>query len=788
MLSQKSTMAAPRRGVVNLEAFSLEESRPQTPQGASFYGSNHDDSKNKKQRIEGVGAATHTSHQVENQSADDLRRDGHLAISHPTPEGRMVVWQGSENASFPVDGSHEICTYQACGMLKSEVLESLTQERARVAELDGQVKALTQERSHADKEAMALRRRVVVLEGEVAALGARFSSAQERLAGQLAREEEALKARALREEELRAEVQQAVRAARAAEVAKDAAVAALEKQRAESALREAELTQALAKQRAQVEELSAQLADARAGERDGAAMAEVEVEGARAEADGLMAVVEEQRGALEETQARIAQLEAENAELAAAAHTRASDNSQLARADLVIKELRDELAAGAVELQSYRKLAQEHANVLLLREQLGAAEASVARLERDMRDAAAAQEELVSLRAACQGWADAVRPFATIKGPEELARMVAELQREALLAKAQLGEHQADKVRLEAALEEAHVAVRALEERVAACAATAAESAAAATRLEQKAKMLTIERDGLKQILHNYDEEMAMRGRSALRGTPGTNAVAAAQEGIASTSQMHERERQLQASLAASEDQVRVLEEQVRSLQETASGLRESVLATKGQLEKSQQRNAALEREAQLLAKEVALLEAKVGRGDFNKSTTKVLHLALNPESKIALGAAQEVQALQAKVSQLEAALVSQKGAPVSEAVASGDEATLWKQKAAELEKQKIRYMQVFSSKITSFREACCLLFGYKVDMGERVEGTSTRTTFALRSVYADSDREVLHFWSLPGKDRELEMQAATFINRYRSIPAFTANLTMELFNKHTLG
>eukprot|EP00898_Chlorokybus_atmophyticus_P004995 jgi/Chlat1/5497/Chrsp360S00405 len=213
-----------------------------------------------------------------------------------------------------------------------------------------------------------------------------------------------------------------------------------------------------------------------------------------------------------------------------------------------------------------------------------------------------------------------------------------------------------------------------------------------------------------------------------------------------------------------------------------------------------------LEKEVTSLGKQVALLESRVGRGNHNPGTTKVLQLSRNPDKDTA--AQSELEQLRARVQQLEAQL-----AGTGESGAGGSAAGLQKRvdelekKVKDIDKQKARYMQVFSDKITSFREACCLLFGYTMEMGDRVVmrgnvgggGGAFVNTFTLCSISAEGSHETLSYQGSPGKALEfvptdysqrpeVMRQVATFINRCNSIPAFTANLTVELFSKYTIS
>jgi mitotic spindle assembly checkpoint protein MAD1 len=70
-------------------------------------------------------------------------------------------------------------------------------------------------------------------------------------------------------------------------------------------------------------------------------------------------------------------------------------------------------------------------------------------------------------------------------------------------------------------------------------------------------------------------------------------------------------------------------------------------------------------------------------------------------------------------------------------------------------------------------------------------------TRFTLQSIYAQSDDEKLEFEYESGNTSILNNEYASqgdiakqieiFIRKFNSIPAFTANLTMESFNRRTL-
>ena len=134
-------------------------------------------------------------------------------------------------------------------------------------------------------------------------------------------------------------------------------------------------------------------------------------------------------------------------------------------------------------------------------------------------------------------------------------------------------------------------------------------------------------------------------------------------------------------------------------------------------------------------------------------------------------------------------------------------ELTVARRRVADLEKREQRYMAMFKKQIWNFREAVYLIFGYKVDMGEdKATGMPTAT---LRSKFAAREDELITIRVEPAKvgatgaagggkvdllptpyaeTPEVKLMVDTFVGRCRSVPAFVANLTMELFNKQTLA
>jgi mitotic spindle assembly checkpoint protein MAD1 len=320
------------------------------------------------------------------------------------------------------------------------------------------------------------------------------------------------------------------------------------------------------------------------------------------------------------------------------------------------------------------------------------------------------------------------------------------------------------------------------------------------------------------------------------------------------------RQTELEASLQRAHERCAALEQELSAAATTTAAARDAVAEHARVAAEAGAAAAEAQRTGAALERVVSALEARVGRGEYNPAETKILHFRANPAALANESAAErelltlkgECEALRETVNQLLVAQQQQQqqwqdqawgGTPVagggvdSAAAAAATpgpsatpggptftplrggfamtpgpsvaeaELTVMRRRVADLEKREQRYMTVFKQKISTFREACYLIFGYKVDMGE--DKSTGQPTFTLRSMYAARDDDALVMRVEPGKvgatgassggkvellptpytsHPEVKMMVDTFIGRCRSVPGFVANLTMELFNTQTLA
>lgn len=353
--------------------------------------------------------------------------------------------------------------------------------------------------------------------------------------------------------------------------------------------------------------------------------------------------------------------------------------------------------------------------------------------------------------------------------------------------------------------------VSALERRcadaeAAAAAARTAEAAGATAlkRCERKAGLLLKERDGLQAIIKSYEDETIGLGDGG--GTPSSVLLQQLKEAEAALTEVRAHLHAAEHDLNAETKTTTQLREDLEHERRTRADLDESV--------------QALQKELDMARREVDVYAARVGRGEFDPTKTKVLHFVHNPEAQTHKSETdKEIELLRAENDELRAQLKNPLLTPlntpggdpaegmsapstvgrddaVSTAVAAA-EATILKRRVADLEKRENRYKSIFKEKITAFREACTYLFGYRIEMAIENENTD----FVIRSIFSTdhTNDEDIRFRYRAGEgvelvpfdyssNRELELNVKTFIHQFKCIPAFTANLTIESFNKTTVS
>ncbi|XP_027915682.1 mitotic spindle checkpoint protein MAD1 isoform X6 [Vigna unguiculata] len=442
--------------------------------------------------------------------------------------------------------------------------------------------------------------------------------------------------------------------------------------------------------------------------------------------------------------------------------------------NVLVKHLQQELRNYESEVREARKLRSSHENIDLLKEKLIEEKSHRERAESELSKLQDIQLNMKKLEDQISSWRMMITDIPGVTCFEDLPVKFAALQKEVIYSTQKEGEITARLKQMEVALDAIEIGKKNAE----------AEAALA----KEKAEVLISEIKRIELMLAVVTEE-----RDKLRNGASKNVET-----------LDASKNEPESFLTKKDDCIKELESTLHDQRLINSRQLEEIKLLNEKLHSEARRVKSLERESDRLRSEISLLEAKLGHGDFSAANTKVLRmvntLTVDNEAKQTIEALQtELQKTKDKLKAVEE-LKSQsgEGGKLVDSYIS-DKMLKLKEQIATLEKREERYKTVFADRISVFRRACCELFGYKIVMDEhhRPNGIPV-TRFTLQSIYAQSDDEKLefeyesgntnilanHYTSLPEVSRQVEI----FIRKMNSIPAFTANITVESFNKRTLS
>ncbi|XP_071796580.1 mitotic spindle assembly checkpoint protein MAD1-like [Asterias amurensis] len=331
-------------------------------------------------------------------------------------------------------------------------------------------------------------------------------------------------------------------------------------------------------------------------------------------------------------------------------------------------------------------------------------------------------------------------------------------------------------------------------------------------RLQRRLLLLTKERDGMRQILNSYDQEVSSMGYEP---------------------QCNSRLRQAEANLQTCHRQIEILEHDIKAATEEAGKFRLENKQLDAKLSHVQNelalakstppipaltlRGAADGEEVETLKKRIEeleeetrnlsekndaldmMLEHRALKGDYDPLQTKIITLSQNPASLARQRRAEELdrlkeenETLRQRVQVLEEGgasddvtqLVTEK---MKESTSKEAEDLKKELSASELRNQRLK--EVFQKKIQEFREACYRLTGYQVNI-------STDNQYRLMSMYAERPSDVILFQATQtGEMQLLENDFSStltdyidsFLRQQDSIPAFLSSVTLDLYSRQTM-
>ncbi|CAI9765284.1 unnamed protein product [Fraxinus pennsylvanica] len=687
------------------------------------------------------------------------------------------VVESSHDHSTPTSTDQMLCTYQCRQMVKSEFLDALSSAEKQACDYQSKVEALSDDFSKAEAERKKFRDQFFNAEQELAAAKGREQMLQQQLRKEVDFSQEQLKKQIQSYSELEIKLRNEIDLRKKAE--SSAAIAEEKASVLEGNLNT--LSESIEREKSRLEN---ELAEMRSGsklsiDRISADLERMECKAKNAEKES--ALLKEQ---LEELKGRLNECMQEKFEVEKRLSRFTSAETPSKDADLLVKHLQEELRSYECEVREASKIISSHEKIELLKEKLLEEKGRRERAESDLHKLSDIQLRLKELEDELSTWKSMIKDIPGVSRADDLPLKFGALQKEVYDSMMKAGEVEARLKQVEVALDTTFLDKENAETEAALAKERAESSRSEIKRLELMIASLTEERDSLK---HAVGE---MKGCKSLDG---------GKELVNGTIV-----QQLESSLAKKESFIRELESNLSEQRETNRCQLDEIKLLSESLNNEAKRIKMLERESDRLRSEIAILESKLGHGDFSSANTKVLRmvntLAVENEAKQTIEALQnELQNMKEKLQAVEdlKKQSSDSGTLVDSFIAG--KIKQLKEQIATLEKREERYKTVFADRISVFRRACCELFGYKIVMDDhqRSDGIPV-TRFTLHSIYAQSDNEKLEFEYESGNMNflaneyashpELSRQVEVFIRKMNSIPAFTANLTVESFNKRTLS
>lgn len=247
------------------------------------------------------------------------------------------------------------------------------------------------------------------------------------------------------------------------------------------------------------------------------------------------------------------------------------------------------------------------------------------------------------------------------------------------------------------------------------------------------------------------------------------------------------------------------LSKDILNLSKTTDTTNENALKLKVSQAEQALENIKLEAQEEInkLGQEVVALEHKVGRGEFNIKTTRVLEMRDNPISQDYAIRSETLNALKEENRLLLEKLKNgggnasssdsaQTGLPQQTMLNLSKEKETLERQLSDKDKRMLRLKNIFSDKAVEFREAIYSLLGYKVQFlpNGRVRLNSAYHTppdgggILFQSNDNDQGTMKVEDGSLEGIEDLLKF----WVNERESIPCFMANLCLELWDASKRG
>ncbi|PKA65043.1 hypothetical protein AXF42_Ash019055 [Apostasia shenzhenica] len=669
-----------------------------------------------------------------------------------------------------------VCSYQCRQMVKSEFVIAMNTAEKKVVEYESKLETLTNELNKSEQECERFRQSLLFLEQQFQASKGRQNALQEQLLKESSDFQERyhtlLKRYSELETQLKKEVDMRNRAELVAENAKVKASTMEEELRTASERNE--------KEKGKLQMVLSHLEDE---SKLSIARVNAKLERMKIRANTSEKEAESMKKSFADLQKQLSQCLHEKSQIECMLSRGNSPVIKTSPSEhqTLVKHLQDELRYCVAELQEARKLKSSHLDNEFLKEQLLEERGRQEKGELELSKLREVEIHAQKLECELTSWKSLLKEIPDVSCYDDVPKKIAQLQKETIENMLKVGEANARLKEMEVSLESANIVKEQAEKEC--------------NLANKKAELLESQVNQLELMLSSASEECEKLKRDAI-------VWSRQKSGIFESEQANETAiKNLEMLLEQREHAIRELENHLNQQREVINREHEEVKLLNEMLSIETRKMKSLEREGDRLRSEISLLESKLGHGDYLATNTKVLRmvntLGVDSEAKRTIEVLQaELQKAQAKLQAIEE-LKGQSANVLN--VDIPEKLAQLKGQIAVLEKREERYKAVFAEKISIFRRACCSLFGYKIVMDEQQRPNGIPVTrFTLQSIYAQNDDEKLEFEYESGNvtimendytsQPEISRQVEIFVRKMNSVPAFTANLTVESFDKRTLS
>ncbi|CAI0437655.1 unnamed protein product [Linum tenue] len=710
---------------------------------------------------------------------------------------------------------HMLCTYQCRQMVKADFLDALSNAEKQVQDYQSKLAELNDNFGKADEERKTFREKLSYVEQELAAAKGREQALHDQLLKEVNDSHERLK----KELELSAKLQAKLENEQNLRKKAESTAAAAEDKAKELEAKLGHISKSIEKEK---KRFNNELAQLNRDSKFSITKITVDLEKMEFRAKSSEQEVELLRKQQEDLQSKFSECLHQKSELEKRLTSLSFEDDSPKESDILVKHLQEELRNYESEVREARKLKSAHDSIELMKEKLLEEKSRRERVELQLPKLQEYELKINKLEDELSAWKLMIQDIPGVSCCDDVPLRISALQKEVIDNLKKLGEVNAHLKQMQVVLDKTQLDKQKTETEAALAKEKADRLEAEVKRMNLMLSAVSEERNMLKIAIEDFKSKNEQAG-----GHASSSALQVLKFHSSSFIFLltlfllfviyylapflmitydfllvHIQE--LESSLLKREPYIKELEGDLFAQKDINTRQQDEIKSLHDRLNSEARKVKSLERESDRLRSEIFLLESKLGHGDFSAANTKVLRmvntLAVGNDAKQTIEALQsELQRTKEKLQALEE-YKSQSGnsGKLVDSYMSGKVAQL-KEQIATLEKREERYKTVFADRISVFRRACCELFGYKIVMDERQRPNGIPVTrFTLQSIYAMNDDEKLEFEYESGNTNivengytstsEISQQVDIFVRKMNSIPAFTANLTVESFNRRTLS